>query len=82
MSERPFVVPRDWSKVAASRARTRWTGGAAVRDEDLLAVDEEAAALLGDAGDDAAQVGAGLRLGQVHAALELAGDEARQVPRA
>ena len=52
---------------------------AAVGDEDLLAVDEVAVALAGRARDDAAQVRAGLRLGQVHAALQLARDEARQV---
>ena len=53
--------------------------GAAVGDEDLLPVEEEAAVLLGGAGDDAAQVGAGLRLGQIHAALQLPRHEARQV---
>ena len=42
---RPLVVPFDWSKVAASRASTRWTVRAAVGDEDLLAVDEVAIVL-------------------------------------
>jgi hypothetical protein len=52
---------------------------AAVRDEDLLAVDEPAAVLLRHARDDAAEIGSGLRLGQVHRALQLARREPRQV---
>jgi hypothetical protein len=53
--------------------------GAAVGDEDLLAVDEVAVALLRHTRDDAAEIGAGLRLGQIHRPLQLARREARQI---
>jgi hypothetical protein len=53
--------------------------GAAVRDEDLLAVDEVAIAVLHDLRDDAAEVRAGLRLGEIHRALVLARGELREV---
>src|SRR5262249_32528278 len=53
---------------------------AAVRDVDLLAIDEVAIAFPGDARDDASQVGARLGLGQVHGSLQLARHEAREVP--
>ena len=71
-------MPLVCSKVSASRASTRWTR-AAVGDEDLLAVEEEPAVLLGRARADRAEVRARLRLGEIHRALQLAGREARQV---
>src|SRR4051794_33198739 len=52
----------------------------AIGDEDLLAEDA-VGALLGwlGTGTDCAEVGSGLRFGEVHGRRPLAGDEARQV---
>ncbi len=52
---------------------------AAVGDEDLLAVEPDLAARLGGARADRTEVGAGLRLGQIHRAHQLARREAGQV---
>src|SRR5271157_375071 len=53
--------------------------GAAVRNEDLLAIDADLAVReLGGARRDRAEVAAGLGLRQIHAALDLAGRESRK----
>jgi hypothetical protein len=53
--------------------------GAAVGDEDLLSIEDKATILLRHAGGYGAEIGAGLGLGQVHGALQLARGKAGQV---
>ena len=73
------MVPRDCVEGRRVARQHEVHVRAAVGDEDLFAVDDVVVAVARGARGDAAQVGARLRFGQIHAPLVLAAGEAGQI---